>query len=216
MGTRHLIAVMKDGEYKVAQYGQWDGYPSGQGLTALHFLRDKLDREKFLSRLATARFVGSKETKRCGNRSASISKPVAGGIDIEQGEKFRNKWPYFSRDNGAEILGMIQDRDDEILLTNGIDFASDSLFCEFAYVVDFDKNTFEAYKGFNENPVPAGERFADFPVGEAGNRDGKIEYYPIRHLATFDLNNLPNDEEFLAATKDKDEEGEDGQAAAEA
>jgi len=27
MGTRNLTCVMKDGQYKVAQYGQWDGYP---------------------------------------------------------------------------------------------------------------------------------------------------------------------------------------------
>lgn len=27
MGTRHLTAVVIDGDYKVAQYGQWDGYP---------------------------------------------------------------------------------------------------------------------------------------------------------------------------------------------
>lgn len=29
MGTRHIIAVVADDEYKIAQYGQWDGYPSG-------------------------------------------------------------------------------------------------------------------------------------------------------------------------------------------
>ena len=37
MGTRHLIAVMADGKYQVAQYGQWDGYPSGQGVSVLTF-----------------------------------------------------------------------------------------------------------------------------------------------------------------------------------
>jgi hypothetical protein len=31
MGTRNLIAVFFDGEYRVAQYSQWDGYPEGQG-----------------------------------------------------------------------------------------------------------------------------------------------------------------------------------------
>lgn len=31
MGTRNLTAVYIDGEYKVAQYGQWDGYPEGPG-----------------------------------------------------------------------------------------------------------------------------------------------------------------------------------------
>ena len=45
MGTRNLTAVYLDGQYKVAQYGQWDGYPEGQGITALTFLRDKMDCE---------------------------------------------------------------------------------------------------------------------------------------------------------------------------
>ena len=27
MGTRNLTAVYLDGEYKIAQYGQWDGLP---------------------------------------------------------------------------------------------------------------------------------------------------------------------------------------------
>lgn len=47
MGTRNLTAVYLDGQYKVAQYGQWDGYPEGQGITVLTFLRDKMDLELF-------------------------------------------------------------------------------------------------------------------------------------------------------------------------
>ena len=38
MGTRNLTCVYKNGEYRVAQYGQWDGYPEGQGVTILEFL----------------------------------------------------------------------------------------------------------------------------------------------------------------------------------
>lgn len=43
MGTRHLIAAKVDGEYKLAQYGQWDGYPEGQGVAVLDFLVNKED-----------------------------------------------------------------------------------------------------------------------------------------------------------------------------
>ena len=40
MGTRHLIGVITGGRYKVAQYGQWDGYiKGGQGEAVLEFLK---------------------------------------------------------------------------------------------------------------------------------------------------------------------------------
>ena len=42
MGTRNLTMVInQEGETKVAQYGQWDGYPSGVGASVLSFLKNK-------------------------------------------------------------------------------------------------------------------------------------------------------------------------------
>ena len=42
MGTRNLTIVRnKEGIIRVAQYGQWDGYPEGQGITALNFIKNK-------------------------------------------------------------------------------------------------------------------------------------------------------------------------------
>ena len=35
MGTRHLICAISDDEYRIAQYGQWDEYPEGQGAAIL-------------------------------------------------------------------------------------------------------------------------------------------------------------------------------------
>ena len=40
MGTRHLIRVKKDGKLCVSQYGQWDGYPTGQGKDVLKFVAE--------------------------------------------------------------------------------------------------------------------------------------------------------------------------------
>jgi hypothetical protein len=41
MGTRHLICIYHNGRFVVAQYGQYDGYPSGAGVLVLHFLTIK-------------------------------------------------------------------------------------------------------------------------------------------------------------------------------
>ena len=47
MGTRNLTCIVKDGQYQVAKYCQWDGYPEGQGLKILKYLRSlNLDKLK--------------------------------------------------------------------------------------------------------------------------------------------------------------------------
>ena len=47
MGTRHIIAVYVNGEYKIAQHGQFDGYPEHVGC---EFSFDSLPtRDEFLA-----------------------------------------------------------------------------------------------------------------------------------------------------------------------
>jgi len=41
MGTRHITQVRYGDEIRVSQYGQWDGYPAGQGLTVFRFLKSE-------------------------------------------------------------------------------------------------------------------------------------------------------------------------------
>ena len=55
MGTRNLTKVIdRNGEIKVAQYGQWDGYPSGQGVNALLHAYNHQAIEKGLARVRFA------------------------------------------------------------------------------------------------------------------------------------------------------------------
>ena len=40
MGTRNITRVISDGQVRINQYCQWDGYPTGRGLSVLLFARD--------------------------------------------------------------------------------------------------------------------------------------------------------------------------------
>jgi len=198
MGTRHLTAVKADGEYKIAQYGQWDGYPAGQGTTALRFLRSKTNRDKLRKALKYCKFVTDEQI-------AKYAKNMSLGewMTLEEADRWNKAYPFFSRDHGAAVLGMIAKTakaKNPVELKNALDFAADSLFCEWAYVVDFDKGTFEVYRGFNTNALPKTERFYGMKSEESGGK-----YYPVRLVKSFKLGRLPQEEYFLKTVQPKEE-----------
>jgi hypothetical protein len=200
MGTRNLTAVMLRGEYRLAQYGQWDGYPSGQGLIALRFCRAHLatpeGRARFAEQLQRVRFVSDEEHARLWTSIGVDTSQIF--VSLAKSEEFNQKWPYFSRDHGAKILQMVADATEEALTTNQIDFAGDSLMCEWAYVIDLDQETLEVYQGFNHEPLSETERFSSF-----GNPEEIPEekYAPVRLVATFSLNDLPTAGDFVARSE---------------
>lgn len=213
MGTRHLICVVKDGEYKVAQYGQWDGYPGGQGLDVLNFLTKEMDRKLFESKLDELSWITNDESKaqwvKCGADADSTT------VTFAVADLHAKKYPENSRDTGAGILSLIQTSDRPLKLVSQLEFAGDSLFCEWAYVIDLDKNTFEVYEGFNKEPLQDNERFIMFEKrSESIELDGqdiiklKQNYYPVKLAKTFELGNLPSSDVFLTFFH-KDDEAEE-------
>lgn len=141
MGTRHLVGVIYNNEMKVAQYGQWDGYPEGQGATVLEFLRTA-DLSVFKEKLSNCTYITDEKKIRemyvmAGDKPDNIS----GFVECSVAEKFKEMWPSLSRDIGAGILEYIYNSESEVLLKNSEDFLEDSLFCEFAYILNLDNNT---------------------------------------------------------------------------
>lgn len=144
MGTRNLTMVVRKGEVKVAQYGQWDGYPDGQGKTILEFMRDKYDAEKFAAALDNTRFLTKEEIENWGSK------------DIPE---------QISRDIGGGVLPWLQEHGGGVLKDSS-SFAADSLFCEWGWVVDLDAGVLEVYRGFNKRK-PVG-RFEGVQGSEEG------------------------------------------------
>ena len=190
MGTRHITAVYCDGEYKIAQYGQWDGYPSGAGVNVLKFaqrISDPYTRNEFREKVRKCRWISNEEIDERNRK-------------IESGEvtDWTKVWPELSRDTGSDILGMVMESDG-LVLQNDIEFVADGLFCEWAWVIDLDKGTFEGYEGFNKDrELVEGDRFYFLKDKE---REG---YHAAKIVKAYLLDDLPAVPEFL---KDFGEEG---------
>lgn len=198
MGTRNLTMVISEGQTRVAQYGQFDGYPSGQGATALEFLKT-VDMEKFKEQLKKVRFVNDEDRKEMEVFLKKIG-VKDGWLNTIQAEKYNKKYPYFSRDHAARILELIYtSKEKEILLSDETNFAGDSLFCEWCYVIDLDKRVLEVYKGFNKEPLTESERFFSIPK----DKDGK--YHQVKFVKSFSFDELPEEDEFVESFNDNED-----------
>lgn len=66
------------------------------------------------------------------------------------------------------------------------DFLAESLFCEYAYIINLDDNVLEFYVGFNKNPKANG-RYASLCGDDDSGCDGN-PFYGVALLGTFSLN----------------------------
>lgn len=200
MGTRHLIVIKAGGQYKVAQYGQWDGYPSSQGQTVLNFLRSLTPEtwQTFHQKVLAAVWVDAEKVEKT---LKDFGANDDGSIPIGNYSDWKQVFPQLSRDTGGRIFHLIMDAPAGIELVDSLFFAGSSLFCEWAYVIDFDEGTFEVYEGFNKKKTTKKDRFHQFAPSadeiKKAKQEKKNVYYPVRLKALFYLNALPTNEEFL-------------------
>lgn len=194
MGTRNLTCVVRDGEFVVAQYGQWDGYPSGQGATVLSFLQTT-DWNEFVKRLDQVRWLTEEEVEKINSE-----------IDEQtEGKALPDLYPWLSRDAGADVLSYIGNlsEGEELALRDAHAFAGDSLFCEWAYVIDVNNAELSVYRGFNQDPEADNGIFANFD-----DLEDSESYEPVRLVTTYNVTQLPSLEDFIAELDPPEEDDE--------
>lgn len=163
MGTRGLTCAVIGGEMKVAQYGQWDHYPGGQGSTIAHFL-DCVKLVKLEEALRECKFVPTEELQKRVDQMIPGIKD--GWMDSDQAETYNRYFPELSRDTGGDIFKLIL-FDGKRELQDSSSFAGDSLFCEWAYVLDCDRDVLEVYKGFQDKGSEVKGRFKDISARDS-------------------------------------------------
>lgn len=172
MGTRSLTMVIdQKGTKKVAQYGQWDGYPSGVGSGVLDFLKDKELFKKFKSKLSNVRFLDEKGKDKAFIESYNENAPKWSNEPDNRTEE-QKRWfdTYCTRNLAHKVLINIANagKDAEIILIDSEDTAKGDGWVEYSYVINLKKNTLSVH--------------------------GHVDCKPMK---VYKLNNLPKKSEFI-------------------
>ena len=129
MWTRHLTIIRKNWEIKLAQYWQWDWYPSGQWLALLNIL--KLIDIKNLSDITDELKEVTQDDYDAINKK----------IDEDKSFDWHKDFLEYSRDTGTDIIKLIYDKwvrkvqiDREML--------KDNIWIEWEFEIDFDTNKY--------------------------------------------------------------------------
>jgi hypothetical protein len=140
MGTRNLICIVKDNQFKLGKYCQWDGYLEGQGQSIAKFIIKNLQNNDGLNRFSnnvdSLVVISNKQEEEYWKKA---------GADMEVSDLFKEKHPQLHRDCGADILDMIFNTTGLEVSTPEIEFANDALFCEYCYVLDLSNEMLEIY-----------------------------------------------------------------------
>ena len=148
MGTRGAFGFIKNGVEKVT-YNHFDSYPDGLGQSILadlagvniEKLNEAFDRIELVSNDKEPTAEQIEECRDLADKSVSTQR--------------LSEWYVLLR-KAQGCIGVYWAKNPLPYMINGKDFLQDSLFCEFAYIVNLDTNQLEFYRGFNEKPGGAG------------------------------------------------------------
>jgi hypothetical protein len=173
MGTRGAFGYHVDGADKVT-YNHSDSYPGGLGEEILKYVKF-YPAEKIAE---VARKIALVDEK--GTPSPELIEKYRRFANLSVGDQRLDKWYSLLREAQGRLECYHEGLEHMI---DGRSFLADSLFCEWAYIVNVDAGEFpclEIYKGFNENAEAPG-RYAKF--GSNGYQGvALIETIPLADL----------------------------------
>jgi hypothetical protein len=173
-------------------YCHFDAYPSGLGESVVADVRALLRDPGIegFKQLATALRVvdeqGEKPTEADRQRLKQFT-------DLDVSTRSEDDWYCLTRHLQGEFAKTLKVG----IMTDSRSFLGNSLFCEFAYIVNLDEMAFEAYAGFQHEPHSKG-RYCDLPHTRA-------DYWPVALVGSFDLADIPQNWDEQAFPQDEEE-----------
>jgi hypothetical protein len=189
MGTRGLVGFRIDRKDKLA-YNHFDSNPEELGQKALEFASEQASSEVarpgLRTRVRAIRLI--EDTSELSKKEVRLCMPYC-DTEVSTGSP-KDLYCLLRKAQGE--LGVYAKLG---LMPNMSEFAKDSLFCEWAYIINLDNNTLEVYQGFNKNPAAKG-RYAKYR-GYDKERDEWADYCGIRLIKVYSLDKLPTFEKFV-------------------
>lgn len=177
MSTRGAIGFTKNGKHKVT-YNHSDSYPTWLGNEVLDYLRGK-SMEQLNADFQKITLVSSRDTatEEHIDRCLHLANTGVGNQKLTD---------YYCLLRDAQ--GQLDLYAEVGLMTDDASFLFDSLFCEWAYLVNLDNATLEVYKGFQKSR-PLG-RYSDY---EPEKKENMNTYYAVSLVAVYSLRDLPKE-----------------------
>ncbi len=176
MGTRGAMGFRLQG-VDTLTYNHFDSYPEGLGADMVTFVRaNGGDIPDLREKVGALRVVDMNDTPDAELVAKARELDL---MDLGVGNQSETDMYCVLRkaqgDLGAYLaVGVIPD---------GSEFIRDSLFCEYAYIVNLDDETLEFYRGFNQDPNAPG-RYA------AAQRDREFsgdDYFGVQLVGTLPI-----------------------------
>jgi len=189
MGTRGAWGLRYKDEDKIT-YNHFDSYPDGLGKTIKEFvcvhsveeLTEVFEKIILVDSNIQPTAEQVKETEKWTNMSVSSGD---------------GSWYCLLRESQGEPESYINGL--KYMIDNK-EFLKDSLFCEYAYIINLDKKVLEFYEGFQKKP--SNSRYENNEGEDCGN--GTI-YYSCKLIAEIPFNELPYIDIENIYPKEKDE-----------
>lgn len=167
MGTRGCYGFRKNGIDKLT-YNHFDSYPDGLGRDVVKFCKETSIEE--MNEIFDRIILIDENSKPTAEQIVECMKYYNGDVSTRTQED----WYCLLRETQGNLS--VYKNGLKYMIDNN-DFIKDSLFCEFAYIINLDTNCLEFWVGFQHEP-------------DAGNRYGTKEgdgYYPCKMVAEYPL-----------------------------
>jgi hypothetical protein len=198
MGTRGSLGFIVD-DKPYLNYNHFDSYPDVLGEEVLNFIveiNEKNGWEKFRE---NGKNVIQLEGKRVTDTEIQERYKKYSNLSVSD-QTLEDPYCLFREIQDSWMNEIYKGELQHFFFNNS--FIKDSLFCEYAYIINLDTMKLEFYDGFQKKSQK-NNRF-----GETPNEDG---YYPSRLIAVFNLNNINSDnvEEYVNKMNQISEGGKD-------